>query len=72
MDLSLFNAFMINSLLGIKQNMTSTYDSRGRRVGATVVEIAPNLVTQIKTTDGKDGYSQRGGKRDSQGQAKIP
>lgn len=36
--------------------MTSTYDSRGRRVGATVVEIKPNYVTQIKTTDGKDGY----------------
>lgn len=47
---------MINSLLGIKKNMTSTYDSRGRRVGATVVEIQPNLVTQIKSKDGKDGY----------------
>lgn len=39
--------FMINTLLGIKKNMTSTYDSRGRRVGATVVEISPNWVTQI-------------------------
>ncbi|TSC87336.1 MAG: 50S ribosomal protein L3 [Microgenomates group bacterium Gr01-1014_7] len=38
---------MVNTLLGIKKNMTSTYDSRGRRVGATVVEIAPNLVTQL-------------------------
>lgn len=36
--------------------MASTYDSRGKRVGATVVEIQPNWVTQIKTTDGKDGY----------------
>ncbi len=36
--------------------MTSTYDSRGRRVGATLVEIQPNLVTQIKSGDGKDGY----------------
>lgn len=49
--------FMINTLLGIKKQMTSTYDSRGRRVGATVVEILPNLVTQTKTTDGKDGYN---------------
>ena len=40
---------MINSLLGIKQNMTSTYDSRGRRVGATVVEISPNFVTQVNS-----------------------
>ncbi len=37
--------------------MTSTYDSRGRRVGATVVAISPNMVTQIKTSDGKDGYN---------------
>lgn len=48
---------MINTLLGIKKEMTSTYDSRGRRVGATVVEIMPNQVTQVKTTDGKDGYN---------------
>lgn len=47
---------MINSLVGIKKNMTSTYDARGRRVGATVVEIAPNLVTQIKGDESKDGY----------------
>ncbi len=35
--------------------MTSTYDARGRRVGATVVEIGPNFVTQIKDKE-KDGY----------------
>lgn len=38
---------MINTLLGIKKDMTSTYDSRGRRVGATVVQISPNFVTQV-------------------------
>lgn len=48
---------MINTLLGIKKQMTSTYDARGRRVGATVVEITPNLVTQVKTSDSKDGYN---------------
>ena len=48
---------MVNTLLGIKKNMTSTYDSRGRRVGATIVEISPNPVIQVKTTDGKDGYN---------------
>lgn len=36
--------------------MTSTYDARGRRVGATVVEVAPNFVTQVKRKDSKDGY----------------
>lgn len=56
-ELTLFYALnMINTLLGIKKNMTSTYDSRGRRVGATVVEIQPNFVTQLKTASGKDGY----------------
>jgi len=47
---------MINTLLGIKKNMTSTYDSRGRRVGATILQIAPNFITQVKTTKSKDGY----------------
>lgn len=37
--------------------MISTYDSRGRRVGATMVEIGPNFVTQLKTAEGKDGYN---------------
>ncbi len=36
--------------------MTSTYDARGRRVGATIIQVDPNFVTQVKTTDGKDGY----------------
>lgn len=58
MGLTLFvGKNMINTLLGIKKEMTSTYDSRQRRVGATVVQISPNLVTQIKTTDSKDGYN---------------
>lgn len=35
--------------------MTSTYDARGRRVGATIIEVGPNFVTQIKSKD-KDGY----------------
>lgn len=47
---------MLQTLLGIKKNMTSTYDARGRRVGATVVEVTPNFVTQIKTAETKDGY----------------
>lgn len=36
--------------------MTSTYDARQRRVGATVIEIPTNVVTQIKTKSGNDGY----------------
>jgi large subunit ribosomal protein L3 len=48
---------MLNTLLGIKKGMVSSYDARGRRVGATVVFIDPNIVTQVKTTEGKDGYN---------------
>lgn len=47
---------MINTLFGIKKNMTSIYDYRGRRAGATVIEVTPNVVTQIKSAEGNDGY----------------
>lgn len=47
---------MVNTLLGTKVGMTSSYDARGRRVGATIVSISPNYITQIKTKEGKDGY----------------
>jgi len=48
---------MINSLLAVKKGMTSTYDARGRRVGATVLLVSPNMVSQLKSVDGKDGYT---------------
>jgi len=48
---------MVNTLLATKKNMTSAYDTRGRRVGATVLEVKPNFVTQIKNVDQKDGYT---------------
>lgn len=47
---------MIDTLFGIKKNMTSAYDARGRRTGVTVLEIQPNVVTQVKKAEGKDGY----------------
>lgn len=57
-DLTLFYAEnkMINTLLAVKKNMTSGYDARGRRVAITLLEVAPNVVTQVKKTEGKDGY----------------
>lgn len=56
-DLTLFlGKNMINSLLAVKKNMTSGYDARGRRVAVTLLEVAPNVVTQVKKADGKDGY----------------
>lgn len=48
---------MLNTVIGIKKNMTATYDSRGRRVGATILEVTPNLVTQVKSKEGNDGYN---------------
>lgn len=47
---------MINTLFGIKKEMISTYDARGRRVGATVLQIIPQFVTQIKKVEAKDKY----------------
>lgn len=48
--------YMIQTLLGTKKGMTSVYDSRGRRVGATILSVNPNFITQIKSAGGKDGY----------------
>ena len=43
-------------LLGTKLGMTQVWDSNNRLVPVTVVEIAPNVVTQLRTPE-KDGYS---------------
>jgi large subunit ribosomal protein L3 len=50
------NNYMIQTILGIKKEMTSDYDARGRRVAVTRVVVSPNFVTQVKTAD-KDGYN---------------
>lgn len=47
---------MVNTLLGLKKEMTSTYDSRGRRVGATLVQITPNFVTQVNSDSVQLGF----------------
>ncbi|MCL4139794.1 UNVERIFIED_CONTAM: hypothetical protein GTU68_045848 [Idotea baltica] len=36
--------------------MTSVYDSEGRNMACTVIEVSPNVVTQVKSED-SDGYS---------------
>ncbi len=46
---------MLNTILGIKKDMTSGYDARGRRVAITRVLVTPNFITQVKTFE-KDGY----------------
>jgi large subunit ribosomal protein L3 len=44
-------------LLGRKIGMTQLFDAAGNALGVTVVEMGPNTVLQVKTTDSKDGYS---------------
>ena len=37
--------------------MTRIYSAKGAIVPVTVVQVEPNIITQIKTADGKDGYN---------------
>jgi large subunit ribosomal protein L3 len=44
-------------ILGTKQNMTQIFDETGRVHPVTLVKVGPVVVTQIKSTSTKDGYS---------------
>jgi len=46
---------MSKGILGIKLGMTSVFDDAGDQIACTVVEVQPNVVTQVKSTE-KDGY----------------
>jgi large subunit ribosomal protein L3 len=46
----------VRGLLGTKLGMTQVWDANNRLVPVTVIEIAPNVVTQLRTPE-KDGYS---------------
>src|SRR5947209_13312161 len=48
---------MTPALLGKKIGMTRVYDDKGRILPVTVVQCEPNVVTQVKAADGKDGYN---------------
>jgi large subunit ribosomal protein L3 len=43
-------------LVGKKVGMTSIFDDQGKNIPCTVIEVGPNVVTQIKTVD-NDGYN---------------
>jgi large subunit ribosomal protein L3 len=47
---------MATTLVGKKLGMTRVYLERGVAVPVTVIEIQPNVVTQLRTMD-KDGYT---------------
>lgn len=45
----------MNGLIGKKVGMTSIFDDKGNAIAVTVVELGPNVVTQVKTAE-TDGY----------------
>lgn len=46
----------MSGLIGKKIGMTNIYDNVGNNVPVTVIEIEPNVITQIKTEE-SDGYN---------------
>jgi len=46
---------MSSGLIGKKIGMTNIFDENGRNFAVTVIEVAPNVITQIKT-DNENGY----------------
>jgi len=46
---------MVNGMLGRKIGMMRLYDGAGRVRAVTVIEVGPNRVTQVRTTE-RDGY----------------
>ncbi len=46
---------MAIGLVGRKCGMTRVFTDAGESIPVTVIEVLPNRVTQVKTTD-KDGY----------------
>lgn len=43
-------------ILAAKMGMTQVYGAKGELIGVTLLQAAPNVVTQVKTAE-KDGYS---------------
>ncbi len=46
----------VTGLLGAKLGMTQVWDDAGRLVPVTVVQVPPNVVTQVRTPE-RDGYA---------------
>lgn len=47
---------MALKLMGKKRGMTMLFDDKGHTIVGTIIEVEPNVVTQIKTKD-TDGYT---------------
>ncbi len=46
----------MSGLIGKKVGMTSVFDDRGNNIPCTVIEVTPNVVTQVKSAEAQDGY----------------
>ena len=46
----------VKGLLGTKLGMTQVWDENNKLIPVTVIEVAPNVVTQVRTPE-KDGYN---------------
>ena len=45
----------MNGMIGKKLGMTSVFDEAGRNIPVTVIDMTPNVVTQVKSAEG-EGY----------------
>ena len=50
------NSKVSKGLLGTKLGMTQVWSENGKLVPVTVIQVAPNVVTQVRTPE-KDGYN---------------
>jgi len=50
------NSKISKGMLGTKLGMTQVWNESGKLVPVTVIELAPNVVTQVRTPE-KDGYN---------------
>ncbi len=46
----------MGALIGKKMGMTNVFDELGNNIPCTLIEVTPNVVTQVKSADGPDGY----------------
>jgi large subunit ribosomal protein L3 len=50
------NSKISKGMLGTKLGMTQVWNESGKLVPVTVIELAPNVVTQVRTPE-RDGYN---------------
>jgi large subunit ribosomal protein L3 len=46
----------MSGMLGRKIGMTQVFDQAGNSIPCTIIQATPNVVVQVKTAEGKDGY----------------